>query len=86
MAILKRIPKEHLHKIFTHKGVYAGIVPVYIVLGEFDDGEYVPQVPMYERNWVPGWSLGAVNWVWRVLTIFYPHAPPLYITGDIRSE
>ena len=84
MPILKRIPKQAIRETFTHKGLYMGVVPVYVILDEVEDGTYVPQVPMCERNGIPVAALFIANFVWRVLTVFHPYSPPIYITGDIE--
>ncbi|WP_296561203.1 hypothetical protein [Pigmentiphaga sp.] len=56
MAIFQRIPRETIHKQFTHYGLFLGIVPVYV--GD-PDGECRVAV----RNWVPEWTLDAAQFL-----------------------
>ena len=86
MSILKRISEEDICNTFTHKGWYAGIIPVYLVLPEGIEGEHgnvVKDVPMTERNWIPEWSIPVGVFIWSVLTVFHPITPPMIITEEL---
>lgn len=57
MAIFQRLSKEKITTMFTDKALFCGVVPVYINLQN-------PQLPhVAVRNWVPEWSMGAVEWL-----------------------
>lgn len=47
MAVFHRIPEPELRQRFSHRGVFMGVVPIY--LGEIETGCPVLAV----RNWVP---------------------------------
>jgi len=78
------IPRHVRELIFTHKGWYAGIVPVYVVLEkDLDYNTTVNACPMAVRNGIPNWVLPLVIFLWTLLTMFNPYLPPLYVTGEI---
>ncbi|MFT7722253.1 MAG: hypothetical protein QM788_05420 [Roseateles sp.] len=87
MSWLDPIPAEDLGTRFTHYGWFVGLVPVYI-------GDPHQDAPiMAERNWVPGWWLGAVTWLFHavcsVAEQLDPEFEPLYpiqITGRIAPR
>ena len=86
MSILKRIPRAEISNVFTHKGWYAGIIPVYLILpvdGEFIDGDKMDSIPMTERNWIPEWALPVGIFIWSLLTVFHPITPPMFITEEL---
>ena len=84
MAVFQQIPRKIIEDIYTHKGLYAGIVPVYMVMEPGVDYEKGDQeMLLTERNGIPYFTIHLVRMLWRVLTIFNPMVPPIYITGEI---
>ena len=84
MALLYRLPRSIIEERYTHKAMYAGIIPVYIVWNkslDYTDG--TNEMLMIERNWIPTNTIRVVKWLWGVLNIFNPTNPPLFITGDL---
>ncbi|CAI2520998.1 hypothetical protein [Serratia liquefaciens] len=57
MAIFKRLSKEQITMMFTDKALVGGVVPVYINLRNIEE----PDIAV--RNWVPEWSLDAIEWL-----------------------
>ena len=87
MAILDRLPDVLIKKVFTHKGFYAGIVPVYMTIEDGVDYDVEgTELFLTERNWIPGGSVTLVRSLWRLFTIFYPSNPPVYITGELNDS
>ena len=85
MGITNRLHPEVIRVTFNHIGLYAGIVPVYLLI---EDGiDYTNDVDavlfLTERNWVPSGSVRLVQYLWKLLTIFYPSNPPVFVTGEI---
>lgn len=55
MAVRKRMTKAVLRKRFTHYGLFWGCVPVYVNMRN-------PECPdVATRNWVPDWTMDAVE-------------------------
>lgn len=54
MAIFNQIPRDEIRKQFTHHGVFAGCVPIYV---NAESGNYEVAV----RNWWPEWMLDVVS-------------------------
>lgn len=85
MALLKRLTEEEILESFTHRGFYAGIVPVYLCIEEgvdYNAGE--KELLLLERNGIPAGSVLITQSLWRLLTIFFPRLPPIYVTGEIE--
>ena len=84
MALFRQIPDTIKRKVYTHKGYYAGIVPVYIILDEdidYEDSD--DEMWMAERNGIPRGSIFVVRTLWRLLTIFHPVLPVVVITDEL---
>lgn len=85
MALLTRLTKEEIKEVFTHRGFYAGLVPVYIHIDEGVDYENGKEdLLLLERNGIPSGSVYFVQSLWRLLTVFFPKLPPIYVTGEIE--
>ena len=84
MPVFRRLDGATIRKEFTHVGLYAGIVPIYMRIDpdvDYDSGE----APLYlsERNWIPNGSVNLVKTLWNILNIFWRNNPPVYVTGEI---
>lgn len=86
MPLLQRLPKQEIADNFTHKGLFAGFLPVYVNLGM--------EPPMFqERNWWPEPLFYAAICLYASFIEFvsfcsedYEPAWPVTITGEIRKE
>lgn len=84
MALFHQIPKDIKEEVYTHKALYAGIVPVYVVYKEGVDYEDdINIMVMAERNGIPMYSINVAHFLWQLLTIFHPTNPIVLITGEI---
>lgn len=86
MSIFYRISKQQKREEYTHLGVYAYIVPIYLIVDEgadYEDESGDNELFMIERNWIPSGSIRVVEFLWKVLTVFHPTVPPVFVTGDI---
>ncbi|HGE8284252.1 TPA: hypothetical protein ACGD48_004763 [Serratia marcescens] len=86
MAIFKRLSKEQITEMFTDKALVGGVVPVYINLRNIE----APDIAV--RNWVPEWSLDAVEWLiapyhWlrKKLNPGYVPMTGIVLTGPIKG-
>ncbi len=85
MSLFRQIPKAVVREVFTHKGLYAYVVPVYMTIdSELEDYE-VGKASMYmsERNGIPLGSITIAKFLWKILTVFHPTIPVIIITGEI---
>ena len=85
MAIFRQIPNDIKYSVYTHKGFYAGIVPIYLVWEEdvdYEDPEG-EEMWMAERNGIPRGSINVARALWNLLTIFHPVLPPVIITDEL---
>jgi len=80
MAIFIKMPEHVIRIVYTHRAWY-GPVPVYVRLPdrEIKRGDTFADLPIYERNGIPGGSIEVWRTFWKVLTIFAPSFPTLTI-------
>ena len=76
MAFLKRMKKKDIRRYFTHYGLYWGVVPVYV---DWRD----PECPgIATRNWIPEWTMDAVDWLTAIpiglVSIINPDYQPMF--------
>jgi hypothetical protein len=84
MALLRQIPRSEIEEVYTHIGLYAGIVPIYVLIEEgVDYTEDGAEMYMIERNGIPSGSIYLVRFLWRLATVFFPCDPMVYATGEI---
>lgn len=87
MAIIGQISREELGTRYTHYGWFCGLCPVYLA----DLGSEGPTV--VERNWVPSWWMGIVEWLFGqfifVNSLLDPEYEPMFpiaISGKINRS
>jgi hypothetical protein len=86
MAIFKRLSNEQITEMYTHQALFCGVVPVYINMRN----PAAPDVAV--RNWVPEWSMDAVEWLllpyqWlrKKLNPSYVPLAGFVLTGPIKG-
>lgn len=85
MAVIKRLSRQEIRKTFTHKGLFLGIVPVYLADLQTD----TPLVTA--RNWIPEWYFDGVEMFFGLTamlgSLVNPDWEPEYritVTGEIN--
>jgi len=81
MAIFQRIHKDVLHAQFTHYGLFAGFVPVYV-------GDPEGECRVAVRNWWPEWLLDFANALHGLYVMLSGRDAPFMIklTGAIQQS
>lgn len=87
MSVLNRLSRAAIREHYTHVGLLAGILPIYLSI-ESDD-----EAVVCERNWVPEVLLhtvcyGLIVGTWLLnfggLRPAFPNTFPMFITGEIE--
>jgi hypothetical protein len=86
MAIFKRLTKAQIEQEFTHKGLYAGMIPIYIDMRNSE----APGVAV--RNWYPDCLIDVaevllypIEMIWQILDPEHQPMFALVLTGLIKK-